>query len=82
MFAVSEIVKYARVSIVKAKTMGHLYPILSASFPDGIRERVFVVPPIPKRRAIREGTKRRLFSAYTAKRVIKKAYVNEKLRRR
>ena len=41
-----------------------------------------MVPLIPKRMAIREGTRRRLLSAYTAKRVMKKAYVNEKVRRR
>lgn len=82
MFAVSEIMKYTRVNMVKAKTIGHLYPILSASFPDGMRKSVFVVPLIPKRVAIREGTRKRLFSAYTAKRTMKKAYVNEKVRRR
>jgi len=81
MFDVSEIMKYARVNIMKAETIGHLQPILSASFPEGMRESMFAIPLIPNRDAIRDGNRRRIFSAYTAKRVMKKANVKEKEKR-
>jgi hypothetical protein len=41
-----------------------------------------VAPSIPKRKAIVEGSSRRVFSAYKAKRVNKKALVKEKEKRR
>ncbi len=40
------------------------------------------IPLIPKNKAMREGTRKRVLLAYTAKRVLKKAYVKEKAKRR
>ena len=82
MFDVSEIMKYARVRMAKAEKMGPLKPNLSASFPDGMQESMYVIPRIPNKSAIRDGNRRRLFSACTAKKVMKKANVKEKEKRR
>ena len=63
MLFVCEIVRKASVRRVKARIMGILWPILSASFPEGMRESMLVSPLIPKRRAMRAGSRSRVFSA-------------------
>ena len=62
--------------------MGDLCPILSDSFPEGIRNNMLAIPLTPKRRAIKDTVRRRLCSAYMAKSVMKKAFVKEKVKRR
>ncbi len=61
---------------------GILCPILSASFPEGIRDSILVVPLIPKKRAMRDDVRRRFSSACIAKSVMKKAFTKEKVSRR
>lgn len=82
MLLVSEIATNVIVRSVKARMMGILHPALSASFPDGMRDSILVIPLIPKRRAIRDEDRRRFSWACRAKRVMKKAFVKEKARRR
>ena len=62
--------------------MGYLYPILSTSLPDGIRETMLAAPLTPKSKAIRLVLKMRLSVACIAKKVMKKAFVKENTRRR
>jgi len=82
MLLVSEITRNVIVRSVKARIMGILQPTLSASFPDGMRGSILVIPLIPKRRAITDEDRRRCSWACRAKRVMKKAFVKEKARRR
>lgn len=82
MLLVSAIAKNVIVRSVNAKIMGILHPTLSASFPDGMRDSILVIPLIPKRRAITDEARRRFSWACRAKRVMKKAFVKEKARRR
>lgn len=82
MLLVSEKVRNAIVNNMKAMVIGYLCPILSASFPDGIRESMLVAPLIPKSRTIRDKLMRRFSSAWIAKKVIRKAFVKEKTNRR
>ncbi len=80
--AVSDNVRNTIARSANDRMMGILHPTLSASLPEGIRDSMLVVPLIPKRRAMRDEVKRRFSWAWTAKRVMKKAYVKEKARRR
>jgi len=82
MLRVSEIAKNDIVRRAKARIRGYLCPTLSASFPEGIRDTRLAIPLIPKNKAMREGTRTRVLLAYTAKRVLKKAYVKEKAKRK
>jgi len=86
MLLVSEMVRNVMVRSVKAMMMGSLYPALSVSFPDGMRDNMFVMPLMPKRKATRDAMtdcgSGRIFSACIAKRVRKKAFVKEKTKRR
>ena len=79
---VSEIVKNDIPKSVKARIIGNLYSTLSASLPDGMRDNKLLIPWIPKNRAMRDEARSRFSWACTAKNVMKKAFVKEKINRR
>ena len=78
----SERIKNDEESSRNEKISGILYPILSDNLPEGKRNRVFVIPLIPKRTAINENERNRFSEAWIAKNVRRNACVNAKIDRR
>lgn len=79
---VSENIKNDKASKRNENISGIRYPLLSDILPDGKRNRVFVIPLIPKRIAINEDERNRFSEAWIAKNVIRNAFVNAKIERR